>query len=128
MAILAASEQSEQAVVTSTLILWRSLGMVLGIAGSSLVVQNGLKVYLNRYITEKAALAAGFIGGKAEVIERVRESVEAVAKLDGEVQEQVISSYEGAVRVTFICCVALEFANVLLLLPIKLPRLGARKK
>lgn len=42
MAVLAVSEQEEQAVVTSTLILWRSLGMVLGVASSSLVMQNAL--------------------------------------------------------------------------------------
>jgi MFS family permease len=50
MAVLAVSEQREQAVVTSTLILWRSLGMVLGVALSSLVVQNALLVYLERNV------------------------------------------------------------------------------
>lgn len=47
MAVLAVSEQAEQAVVTSTLILWRSLGMVLGVAVSSLVMQNALVYYLD---------------------------------------------------------------------------------
>jgi hypothetical protein len=51
MAVLAVSEQKEQAVVTSTLILWRSLGMVLGVASSSLVVQNALYVYLEKLVT-----------------------------------------------------------------------------
>lgn len=51
MAILAVSEQAEQAVVTSTLILWRSLGMVLGIAASSLVLQNALVDYLEAFVT-----------------------------------------------------------------------------
>ena len=50
MSVLAVSEQSEQAVVTSTLILWRSLGMVLGVATSSLVVQNALFVYLEKNV------------------------------------------------------------------------------
>jgi hypothetical protein len=50
MAVLAVSEQAEQAVVTSTLILWRSLGMVLGVASSSLVLQNALLYYLNEYV------------------------------------------------------------------------------
>lgn len=58
VALLAVSEQAEQAVVTSTLVLWRSLGMVLGVALSSLVVQNALVVYLNQYVRgpEKAAV------------------------------------------------------------------------
>jgi predicted branched-subunit amino acid permease len=50
MAVLVVSEQKEQAVVTSTLILWRSLGMVLGVATSSLVLQNALLVYLEKNV------------------------------------------------------------------------------
>lgn len=50
MAVLAVSEQSEQAVVTSTLILWRSLGGVLGIATSSLVLQNALLYFLEETV------------------------------------------------------------------------------
>lgn len=51
IALLAVSEQAEQAVVTSTLILWRSLGIVLGISLSSLIVQNALVVYLDEMVT-----------------------------------------------------------------------------
>lgn len=127
MAILAASEQKEQAVVTSTLILWRSMGMVLGIAGSSLVVQNSLWGYLDQFVTDEAARDAGFTGSD-EVVEKVRESVEAVAKLSGLVQEQVVRSYEAAVRATFLCCTVIAVVSVLLLVPVRLPRLGARKK
>jgi cyanate permease len=50
MAVLAVSDQSEQAVVTSTLILWRSLGLVLGVASSSLVMQNSLLIFLNQKV------------------------------------------------------------------------------
>jgi len=51
MAVLAVSDQAEQAVVTSTLILWRSLGMVLGVASSSLVMQNALLHFLNTKVS-----------------------------------------------------------------------------
>jgi hypothetical protein len=51
IALLAVSEQAEQAVVTSALILWRSLGIVLGISLSSLIVQNALVVYLDQMVT-----------------------------------------------------------------------------
>lgn len=130
MAILAASEQAEQAVVTSTLILWRSVGMVLGIAASSLVVQNCLWQFLDRYVTDEAARAAGFGGGREAVVEKVRESVESVARLPAGslVREQVIKSYEDAVRATFVCCVGVAVVSVLLLAPVRLPRLGSRKK
>ncbi|KAJ4417352.1 hypothetical protein N0V82_006216 [Gnomoniopsis sp. IMI 355080] len=128
MAILAASEQREQAVVTSTLILWRSMGMVLGIAGSSLVVQNTLWGFLEKNVTDEAARIGGFAGGREEVVEKVRESVEAVAKLTGLLQEQVIMSYEAAVRTTFMCCVLVAIVCGLILVPVKLPRLGSRKR
>lgn len=51
MSILSVSEQKEQAVVSSTLILFRSMGMVSGVASSSLVVQNALVFYLNKFVT-----------------------------------------------------------------------------
>jgi hypothetical protein len=50
MSVLAVSEQAEQAVVTSTLILWRSMGNVLGVAISSLVLQNALLIYLEQKV------------------------------------------------------------------------------
>lgn len=130
MAILAASDQAEQAVVTSTLMLWRSMGTVLGIAGSSLVVQNSLWGYLDAYVTDEAARRAGFPGGQAEVVAKVRESVESVARLPAGslVLEQVVRSYAAAVRATFVCCVAIAVVSLLIMIPVRTPRLGSRKK
>ncbi|KAK6586801.1 hypothetical protein PZA11_000091 [Diplocarpon coronariae] len=51
MVILAVSEQEEQAVVTGTLIWWWSTGMVLGVATSSLVLQNALLPNLGRLVS-----------------------------------------------------------------------------
>ncbi|KAJ4864796.1 major facilitator superfamily domain-containing protein [Trichoderma breve] len=115
MAILASSSQSEQAVVTSTLILWRSLGFVLGIAMSSLVVQNALVYYLNLFVQGR---------DKAEIIELVRASVEAVAKLQEPYREQVVQSYEASLRLMFILCTVVAAISVLIVLPMKLPRLA----
>ncbi|KFA51725.1 hypothetical protein S40293_02805 [Stachybotrys chartarum IBT 40293] len=119
LAVLATSEQSEQAVVTSTLVLWRSLGMVLGVAASSLVVQNGLLHYLNLFVEGDQ---------KDDVIRRVRGSVEAVAGLQQPYQEQVVMSYEAALRLTFISCAVVGVISVFIAAPMKLPRLPARKK
>lgn len=119
MAVLAASAQAEQAVVTSTLVLWRSLGMVLGIAGSSLIVQNALIHYLDEFVVGDL---------KDEVIRKVRSSVEEILLLEPAYQEQVVRSYEAALRLTFMCCVVIAAISVLLILPIKLPRLGVRKR
>lgn len=51
--VLATSTQDDQAVMTSTLTLWRQLGTVMGVALSSLVLQNALGVYLDRMVTGK---------------------------------------------------------------------------
>jgi len=118
MAILSVADQRAQAVVTSTLILWRSLGFVLGIAGSSLIVQNALWRYLEMNVSGPE---------KQQVIARVRQSVEAIRELDPVYQEQVIQSYEAAIRLTFMCCSVVAAFSVLLAVPMKLPRLGARK-
>lgn len=124
LAILAVSQQAEQAVVTSTLVLWRALGGVLGIAASSLVLQNALAYYLRAYVTADGHGAAW----RDELIARVRSSVEAVAVLpDGRTKEQVIMSYEAALRLTFASCIAPAILCALLLTPVRLPRLGGRK-
>ncbi|KAK3312398.1 major facilitator superfamily transporter [Apodospora peruviana] len=120
MAILVVAEQRQQAVVTSTLILWRSLGMVLGVACSSLVVQNALWYYLQLYVSGEG-------NEKDQIIERVRGSVEAIRDLEPLYREQVVQSYEAALRVTFLCCSVLALVSVCLIMPVRLPRLGSRK-
>lgn len=119
MAILVASTQAEQAVVTSTLILWRCIGQVLGVASSSLVLQNALNFYLAQYVQGDQS---------ADVISRVRKSVEEVVKLEPPYQDQVRQSYEAALRLTFMTCAVIATASVLTILPIKLPRLGRKKR
>jgi hypothetical protein len=51
LAVLATSTQKDQAVMTSTLILWRSLGIVMGVSLSSLILQNALTAYLEQLVT-----------------------------------------------------------------------------
>jgi MFS family permease len=51
IAVLATSTQDDQAVMTSTLTLWRSLGIVLGVAISSLILQNALRLYLEVFVS-----------------------------------------------------------------------------
>ena len=47
---LALSEKEDQAVMSTTQILWRGLGTVMGVALSSLLVQNALPRYLEEYV------------------------------------------------------------------------------
>lgn len=79
MSVLATSSQSEQAVATSTLILWRCLGAVIGVASSSLIVQNCLNYFLDKRVTGEE---------KREVINKVRKSVTAIFDLPKHTQEQ----------------------------------------
>ncbi|PVI02520.1 MFS general substrate transporter [Periconia macrospinosa] len=51
VAVLATSTQEDQAVMTSTLTLWRSLGIVMGVSLSSVILQNALTAYLEKLVT-----------------------------------------------------------------------------
>ncbi|KAH7411107.1 major facilitator superfamily transporter [Cadophora sp. MPI-SDFR-AT-0126] len=118
MAILAVSKQADQAVVTSTLILWRSMGSVLGVATGSLVLQNALLIYLEKLV----------IGpDKEDVIQQVRKSVRAIADLEPMYREQVIDAYAASLRATFVMSAVLSVAAFCMVVPLKLPRLGQRK-
>jgi MFS family permease len=79
MSALAVSPQVDQAVVTTTLGLWRSLGVVMGVAVSSLVFQNLLAVTLEKTVQGE---------DKDTVIEAVRRSVGAIRKLKAPYQAQ----------------------------------------
>ena len=119
LAVLATCEQQEQAVVTSTLILSRSLGTVIGVAVSSLIVQNALWRFLEQNVTGD---------GKREIIRLVRTSVESIRGLHGVHREEAIQAYRQALTLTFGSAIIVFLFVVGLLVPIKLPRLGRREE
>jgi hypothetical protein len=119
ISILAVSEQAEQAVLTSTLVLWRSIGLVLGVAISSLVLQNALYHYLQLFINGP---------DKEHVIQAVRKSVTAISQLDPVYKEQAINSYAAALRSTFVMASLVAIIPFILTVSIRLPKLGQRKK
>lgn len=79
IAVLAVTHAHDMAVATSTLILFRSLGTVMGVAVSSLVSQNALLYYLEKIVVGKE---------RNEIIEEARRSVEAIVKLSPFYREQ----------------------------------------
>ena len=114
IAVLALCPQDEQAVVTTTLGLVRSLGVVLGVAVSSWVLQNALV----------SALGSSVTGAhKREIIMKVRKSVTAIQTLDPKHRAQVITAYAAALRITFVSGIIFAILTVILILPIRLPRL-----
>jgi MFS family permease len=73
VSILATSKHEDQAVATTTLGLWRSLGSVMGVAVSSWIFQNSLLYHLNNKVTGVE---------KDHIIALVRKSVHSIALLD----------------------------------------------
>lgn len=79
MSALAVSDQVDQAVVTTTIGLWRNLGTVLGVAISSLVFQNSLVRNLQKSVS----------GPESEAIIRaVRTSVGTIKTLEEPIRGQ----------------------------------------
>ncbi|KAH7395018.1 major facilitator superfamily domain-containing protein [Phaeosphaeria sp. MPI-PUGE-AT-0046c] len=118
LAVLATSTQEDQAVMTSTLILWRSLGVVMGVSVSSLILQNALTAYLEQLVSGH---------NKDEIIDRVRKSVRSIIDLDDKHQSQVIDAYARSLRIVFISAVAMFFIVNLLVFAIRLPHLKKKE-
>ena len=81
VAILAISDKEDNAVVTTTIGLWRSIGSVMGVSISSWILQNTLKVFLEKFVT-------GDPKEKHDIVQTVRRSVKAIRDLDPLHQEQ----------------------------------------
>ncbi|KKA26532.1 hypothetical protein TD95_005069 [Thielaviopsis punctulata] len=118
MAILNENEQRDQAVVTSTLILWRSIGQVFGVASSSLVLQNALSFFLERNVQGPM---------RESIIELVRTNVEAVAHLEAPYLEQVIYSYDAALKMAFVMTAVAAAGSLVLVWPLELKPLRFRE-
>ncbi|KAH9881913.1 hypothetical protein J1614_001084 [Plenodomus biglobosus] len=119
LAVLATSTQQDQAVMASTLILWRSLGIVMGVSLSSLILQNALAVYLERFVTGH---------GKDKIIQHVRKSVRSIIDLDPKHQAQVIDAYSQSLRLVFISAIVMFVIVNALVFAIQLPHLRKKKK
>ncbi|KAH3906752.1 hypothetical protein HBI56_062600 [Parastagonospora nodorum] len=117
LAVLATSSQEDQAVMTSTLLLGRQLGIVMGVSLSSLILQNSLTTYLEQLVTGHK---------KNEIIEQVRKSVRSIIDLDPKHQIQVIDAYSRSLRIVFISAIAVYLIVNILVWGIELPRLGKK--
>ena len=114
IASLALQSREDQAVISTTVQLWRNLGAVMGVAVSSWILQNALVVTLNDKVTGL---------DKNEIVRAVRSSVEAIGKLDPLHQAEVVDAYSVALRYTFLSGAVFGVVICALILPIRLPRL-----
>ncbi|KAG9194520.1 hypothetical protein G6011_04555 [Alternaria panax] len=114
LAVLATSTQEDQAVMTSTLILWRSLGIVMGVSLSSLILQNALTSHLETLVSGD---------NKAKIIRQVRKSVRSIIDLGPEHRSQVIEAYSRSLRLVFISAIIMFVIVNLLVVAITLPQL-----
>lgn len=87
ISVLAVTTKADQAVATAAISVWRNLGTVMGVAISSLILQNTLLVYLDRYVTGP---------DKAAIIQRVRKEVRAIIEVKG------VHQHEGLLIVVFL--------------------------
>ena len=142
VAVLATSEQSDQAIATTTLGLFRNLGSTMGVAASSFILQNTLLYKLEELVTGP---------NKEDVILLVRKSVGAIADLDPMHKSQgmhpfhsipfhhfitllylltnfftVIGAYVSALRTTFFSAAVWGGIMLVMHLNLRLPRLGRK--
>ncbi|KAH0543458.1 hypothetical protein FGG08_002223 [Glutinoglossum americanum] len=139
MAMLVTSHQEDMAVAISTLMLWRSLGTVMGVAISSLIMQNTLLLFLTQFVTgpdreevitwnrckDFGRTSTDFWRCR-QVISKARKSVEAITHLSKRYQGQVIDAYSASLQLAFISAIVTTAIAILLVLYIDIPRLSDR--
>lgn len=89
----------------------------MGVALSSLILQNALVMYLEALVTGSQ---------KKEIILMVRKSVHAILTLEPKHQGEVTEAYAKALKMTFLLAVVAYVAVNALILPAKIPRLNVK--
>jgi len=104
IALIACVSKEDVAVATGITYLFRTTGQVLGVSLSGTLMQAVLLSKLQQRIQ----------GPKAEeLISRIRHSTDVIRELDPSLRKSAIDSYADALRVVFICQVALNFLTFL---------------
>jgi MFS family permease len=122
IATLALNSTDDQAIVVSTLSVFRALGSIHGVAISSWILQNMLPFYLDRHVESSDPAV------KKTIIEAVRKSVHAIGSLDPVHKAQVVHAYSLAMRVTFASSFLFAAAVIFLSWPVRLPKLQSQEE
>ncbi|KAI0049566.1 vacuolar amino acid permease [Auriscalpium vulgare] len=110
IAVISSVAKEDLAVATGITYLFRTTGQVLGVSLSGTVLQAVLLRKLQAHIH----------GPDAEtLIASIRHSTDVIPSLDPETRATAISAYADALRVVFICQIAVNFLTFLCCLPIQ---------
>ncbi|TFK56122.1 vacuolar amino acid permease [Heliocybe sulcata] len=110
IAMIAGVVKEDMAVATGITYLFRTTGQVLGVSLSGAILQAVLVNKLRSRIHGPNAL---------EIIENIRHSVNIIPSLDPDLRHAAVSSYQDALRVVFICQLAMNILTFICCIPIQ---------
>ncbi|RDB22561.1 Multidrug resistance protein fnx1 [Hypsizygus marmoreus] len=110
IAMIAGVYKEDMAVATGITYLFRTTGQVLGVSLSGTVLQAVLLQKLRQRIQGP---------GSSEVIDAIRRTTEIIPQLDPLLQRIAVDSYADALRVVFICQIAINILGFIACLPIQ---------
>lgn len=105
VALISAVDHEHQAVITSASYAFRSTGSTIGITIASAVFQNALRTGLWSRFGDKE--------GAGELIPKIRDSLDEIAKLPADWKQGVLDVYMEALRAVFITLLGLSVLGAL---------------
>lgn len=112
ISLLRTSPEDEHAVSMGAFLLWKKVACVVGVAISTLMVQNMLVHFLHKNVTG---------ANREQIIHKIRKSVHSIRYMTPVHQDEIASSYHSALRLTFAFLVVFAVILVIIVIPIKLP-------
>ncbi|KAF9221873.1 vacuolar amino acid permease [Gyrodon lividus] len=110
IAMIAGVYKEDMAVATGITYLFRTTGQVLGVSLSGAILQSILLHQLRRRITGP---------GSSEIIEEIRHSISSIPDLTPSLRQAAVESYADALRVVFICQIAINVLVFIACIPIE---------
>jgi len=110
IAMIAGVYREDMAVATGITYLFRTTGQVLGVSLSGAVLQSVLLRKLRQRITGPGSL---------EIIEEIRHSISSISDLAPALRKAAVESYADALRVVFICQIAINILVFIACVPIE---------
>ncbi|KAH7918833.1 vacuolar amino acid permease [Leucogyrophana mollusca] len=110
IAMIAGVYKEDMAVATGITYLFRTTGQVLGVSLSGAILQNVLLRKLRERITGP---------GSFEIIEEIRHSISSIPDLAPSLRKAAVDSYADALRVVFICQIAINILAFITCIPIE---------